>query len=254
MQASSRTLKEALSELHSLQDKNKAKILQRFFKTGHGEYGEGDVFLGIPVPQIRALVKTHNHSLNLQDAFTALHSPFHEQRMFALLVAVELMKRANQKERRAILDAYLKNTFWINNWDLVDLTADRIVGPFIKDDKKILNRLVKSNLLWDRRIAMLSCFHWIKQGEPEPALKVAEKLLYDKHDLMHKAVGWMLREIGKRCSTESELKFLNKHAHEMPRTMLRYAIEHFAEKTRKSYLTIKRSKTSCNRKRPAKSR
>ncbi len=239
-------IKTALNELKSWSNADKAKILQRFFKTGQGEYGEGDVFLGITVPKIRTLVKKYHRNLDARDAFKCLPSPFHEQRMFALLVAVELMKRAPLPDRIAILNAYLKNTAWINNWDLVDLTADKIVGPFVKDDKKILERLVNSNYLWDRRIAMLSTFYWIKRGLARPALFAAEKLIKDKHDLMHKAVGWMLREVGKRCSIKIEQKFLDKHASKMPRTMLRYAIERFPKNTRKRYLAIKFFRNSYN--------
>ena len=229
------TLADVERALHALANKRTAEILQRFFKTGPGEYGEGDRFLGIRVPQLRTLVRrfrflAHEHVLNL------LHSPWHEQRLLALLLLVEQYRHGTDGERDTIYRAYLANTEYINNWDLVDSSAEHIVGPHPYPRKlAVLDELARSKSLWERRIAMLATFHWIKQGEFRPALRMAKLLLKDPHDLIHKAVGWMLREIGKRDVTVEE-KFLREHYRNMPRTMLRYAIERLPERRRRQYL------------------
>jgi 3-methyladenine DNA glycosylase AlkD len=210
----------------------RAKNSQWFFKTKKGEYGEGDVFLGINNPTIRKIAKEF-HSLAINDLSKLIKSKFHEQRLIVLLILVERFKEDEKK----VFDFYLSHTKYINNWDLVDLSAYKIVGAYLENkDKKILYKLAKSKNLWERRIAILSTFHYIKQGDPRDALKIAELLINDKQDLIHKAVGWMLREIGKRCGQEIEEKFLRKYYKIMPRTMLRYAIERFNEKKRKFYL------------------
>lgn len=229
---------EIQKEIRQLANPEKAKILMGFFKTGKGQYGEGDKFLGITVPQTRTLVKKYQQ-LSLEQTLQLLQSQFHEERLFALLVMVAQFEKGDEKTRKKIFQAYLKNTKWINNWDLVDLTADRIVGAYLAGKPKdLLFKLTSSKILWERRIAMLATFHEIKNGRSEIALAIAEKLLNDKEDLMHKAVGWMLREVGKRCSQKEEEVFLKKYATVMPRTMLRYAIERFEEKKRLGYLSL----------------
>ncbi|NTV40714.1 MAG: DNA alkylation repair protein [Candidatus Moranbacteria bacterium] len=223
-------------ELKQLANPEKAKVLAGFFKTGKGQYGEGDKFLGITVPQTRAVTKKY-WQLPLAEIQELLKSAFHEERLAALLILVAQFEKGDEKKRKKIFDLYLKNTRWINSWDLVDLSADKIVGAYLSDKPKdILFKLAKSKLLWERRIAMLATFHEIKNGRSETALAIAEKLLNDKEDLMHKAVGWMLREVGKRCSQKEEEVFLRKYAKVMPRTMLRYAIERFKEGKRQEYL------------------
>ena len=231
-------LKEIRKELRNLANPEKAKILMGFFKTGKGQYGEGDKFLGITVPQTRLVAKKHAQ-LPLAEVLQLLQSAFHEERLAALLILVLQYQQGDEKQKKKIFDAYLKNTQWINNWDLVDLTADRIVGAYLANKPKdLLFKLAKSKMLWERRIAMLATFHEIKIGRSEIALAIAEKLLLDQEDLMHKAVGWMLREVGKRCSQQAEEKFLQKYAKLMSRTTLRYAIERFEEGKRLRYLKM----------------
>lgn len=223
-------------ELRRKSDKEKAKNLQRFFKTKKGEYGEGDVFLGITVPEIRKMVNGCVN-LNLQDLKKSVSSKYHEERLAGLLVLVRKFEMADIKERKDLYDFYIKNKKHINNWDLVDLTAPKIVGAFLEGkDKNILYRYAKSENIWDRRIAMISCFYYIYNGDCKDAIKIAEILRNDEHDLIQKAVGWMLREVGKRCGKREEEKFLKKYYKTMPRTMLRYAIERFPEKERQFYL------------------
>jgi len=221
-------------ELQKHANPEKARILQGFFKTGRGEYGEGDVFLGITVPQSREIAKQFAH-IELNEVKKHLQSKIHEERLIALLILVEKYKKSDDKKE--IADFYLSNTKHINNWDLVDLSADRILGGYLFDkDKKMLFELAESANLWKRRIAIVSTFNFIKQGRFDETLRIAELLIKDKHDLIHKACGWMLREVGKR--DEKVLKdFLKKNYKHMPRTMLRYAIERFPEEERKKYLT-----------------
>ena len=227
------TLSGLRKELKSKADKKKAKILQRFFKTGPGEYGEGDVFLGVVVPEIRKIVKEYD-SLKLKDVAKLLRSKIHEEKLTALLVMVN--KFQAEEEREKIYRLYLKTTKYINNWDLVDLSADKIVGDYLLNKPKlILYKLAKSKNVWERRIAVMSTFNFIKNNKFEETLKIAKTLLNDEHDLIHKAVGWMLREIGKR-DLKTEEKFIKKYCKKMPRTMLRYAVERFPVKKRKQYL------------------
>ncbi|MEI8344038.1 MAG: DNA alkylation repair protein [Candidatus Moraniibacteriota bacterium] len=229
-------LKELRKEIRSLANPQKARILAGFFKTGKGQYGEGDKFLGITVPQTRTVAKKY-WQLPLAEVLQLLQSAFHEERLAALLIMILQYQKGDEKQKKEIFQAYLENTQWINNWDLVDLTADRIVGAYLDDKTKdLLFKLAQSKLLWERRIAMLATFYEIKKGKSEIALAVAEKLLGDREDLMHKAVGWMLREVGKRCSQKEEEKFLQKYIKVMPRTTLRYAIERFEEGKRRQYL------------------
>lgn len=221
--------------LKNLADPTIAKHSNRFFKTGKGEYGEGDIFLGIRVPVIRKEVKNHK-TCTLETAIELLHSKFHEERLFALIMCVEKFSKGTPEEQKVIYELYLKNRAYINNWDLVDTSAHHIVGPYLEHrDKKILYKLAKSADLWERRIAMLTTYYFIRKNKFEDAIKIAVILKDDPEDLIHKAVGWMLREIGKR-NPEEERKFLNQYYKTMPRTMLRYAIEKFPEKERKAYL------------------
>lgn len=229
------TLAAVRRELEALASPADAVFLQRFFRTGPGEYGEGDRFLGIRVPATRRLVRQYR-DLPLKSITTLLHSPWHEARLLALLLLVSRYRRGGPAEREAIHRVYLANTRFINNWDLVDLSAEHIVGAHVApDDIPLLETLARSDSLWERRIAILATFHWIRRGEFGPALRIAGILLHDRHDLIHKATGWMLREVGKR-DQEREEGFLQAHGGEMPRTMLRYAIERFPESLRLHYL------------------
>ncbi len=222
-------------ELNNLADSKKAKILQGFFKTGLGEYGHGDVFLGISVPDSRNVAKRYKN-IKLKDAENLLSSKIHEERLVALLILVEKFKSGDEKTKKEIVDFYLKNTKYINNWDLVDLSADKVLGEYLFDkDKSILYKLAKSNNLWERRIAIVSTFAFIRRNNFEDALEISKILINDKHDLMHKAVGWMLREVGKR-DQDVEEEFLIKHYKKMPRTMLRYSIEKFDNNKKEIYM------------------
>lgn len=223
------------NDLKRLSDPKKAKDLQWFFKTGPGEYGEGDVFIGIVVPKISLVAKKYR-TLPLADAEKLLQSKIHEERMTALFIWVDQFAHGDETQKKKIFNAYLKNTAKINNWDLVDLTAPKIVGPYLEaKNRDILYKLAGSKSLWERRISILATFHFIKNVDFKDALKIAEKLLHDEHDLIQKAVGWMLREIGKRDMAVEE-NFLKKHYKAMPRTALRYAIEKFPEPKRQAYL------------------
>ncbi len=226
-----------LKDIEALANPSKVKFLSGFFKTGPGEYGEGDVFLGLTVPQSREIAKKYI-TLVFNDIEKLLKSNIHEHRLIALLILVERFRKANEEERKEIYEFYLNNTRFINNWDLVDLSADKIVGEhlFVNDKKKdILYELVRSNNLWERRIAIIATFAFIKKGKFDDTFAITELLMQDKHDLIHKAVGWMLREVGKR-NRDAEEGFLMKYYKKMPRTMLRYAIERFDDKKRKFYM------------------
>jgi 3-methyladenine DNA glycosylase AlkD len=228
-------LQDIRSKLRKLGDKQKATILQGFFKTGQGGYGKGDIFIGVRVPEIRKLAEKYQ-DISTTDVQKLLKSPLHEERLLALIILVIKYSKGNDVVKKRIYKLYLKNTRHINNWDLVDLTAEKIVGDYLTDkSKEPLYKLAKSNSLWERRISIMATFHFIKQNNFVQTLIVAEMLLKDKEDLIHKAVGWMLREIGKRHLSTEE-KFLNEHSQEMPRTMLRYAIERFPESKRQGYL------------------
>jgi len=218
-------------DLKKLSNPEKAKILQGFFKTGKGQYGEGDIFLGITVPQSRSIAKKYS-SLELNKTQQLLNSKIHEERLIALFILIENYPN-NQKE---IFNFYLSKTKQINNWDLVDLSAPKIVGKFLKDKpREILYELAKSKNLWEKRIAIVSTYTFIRDNDFEDTFKISEILLNDKHDLIHKAVGWMLREIGKRNQEILET-FLKQNYNRLPRTTLRYAIERFEETKRKDYV------------------
>lgn len=229
------TAQEISGLLRSLADPERAEHSGRYFKTGYGEYGEGDLFLGIRVPDIRAQVRKCG-AVSLEDIQVLLASAFHEERLFALLFLVRKFEKGDEKDKAAIFNLYLKNTRRINNWDLVDSSASQIIGSHLESrDRQILYKLAKSASIWERRIAVISTFRFIANNQFEDALKLARQLLNDKEDLIHKAVGWMLREIGKRDAAV-EKAYLQAHYKKMPRTMLRYAIERFPEQVRKKYL------------------
>lgn len=217
----------------------KASILQRFFKTGKGQYGEGDIFLGITVPVSRKIARKYK-DLNEAELKKLLISKIHEERLIAILILVHKFENGDEQVKKKNFEFYLANTKYINNWDLVDLSADKIVGAYLLNKSKtILSVLAKSNNLWERRIAIIATFNFIKNGREVETFKIAKILLKDKHDLIHKAVGWMLREVGKRVSMEKERMFLDKHAQIMPRTALRYAIERMDGHDRAKYLSQK---------------
>ena len=231
------------NDLMLLANKEIAEHSQRFFKTGKGEYGESDIFLGIRVPVLRKLVNKYR-GISLEEVSKLLHSKFHEERLLAVLILVHLFKNRSgtldesgtYDGQKQIYNLYLDNIEFINNWDIVDISAGNIVGAYLhQKDKALLYRLVKSQNLWERRISIISTFHFIRNYDFDDTLKIAEILLNDKEDLIQKAVGWMLREVGKR-EIEIEEEFLQEHYMKMPRTMLRYAIEKFPETRRKMYL------------------
>jgi 3-methyladenine DNA glycosylase AlkD len=229
-------LEELRSELHKLASPRRAQASAWFFKTGPGQYGEGDRFIGVTVPEQRSLAKRYK-DLSLADTKSLLHSKIHEERLLALFILVGQFEKADQTRRKKIYDFYLSNTKFVNNWDLVDSSAPYIVGSYLDEKPKdILRKLALSSSVWERRIAMVSTGYYINKGEAELALEIAEILLQDKHDLIQKAVGWMLREIGKKCGREVLESYLNKYSPIMPRTMLRYAIEHFPAEKRQNYL------------------
>ena len=233
-----------VKEMKKLASKKKAKDLAWFFKTGKGEYGEGDLFLGITVPISRKVARKYL-DLAFSEIDILLKNKFHEIRLVALLILVEQFKKEkDRKKQKKIVDFYLAHTKYINNWDLVDLSASYILGKYLLGEnesqkKKILLTLVKSKNLWEERIAMISTFAFIMQGETKWTFKIAEMFLKHKHDLIHKASGWMLREVGKRVSEKELCSFLDKYTKTMPRTMLRYAIERLPTEKRLVYLNKK---------------
>jgi 3-methyladenine DNA glycosylase AlkD len=229
------------TDLKKLSRAADAKILGRFFKTSPGEYGEGDIFVGVKTAPCRALAKKYL-DLSFADIHSLLKSKIHEERSIALMILVlhfkAAIQNADERTQEKIYKFYIKNLKHVNNWDLVDGSAAYIVGPYLFErDRKILYKLASSKNLWERRVAMLTTFYFIRQKDFHDALKIAKILLHDEQDLIHKAVGWMLREIGKRDIT-AEKKFLDKHARTMPRTTLRYAIEKFPENERQNYLKL----------------
>ena len=263
-------MEDVLKELNKNANKDKSKLLSRFFKTGHGEYGEGDKFLGITVPISRKIAQKYG-DLPLPEISKLLQSEYHEARLVALLILVHqynqlkklstvsprqgLVNSASKDMRRQgnknppktdiggqkkIVDFYLKNTKYINNWDLVDLSAHYIVGDYLIEngDRKILEKLAISKNLWERRIAIISTFAFIYKGESKWTQNIVTRLIGDKHDLIHKACGWMLREVGKRVSEKELTEYLDKYSEQMPRTMLRYAIERLDENKRQYYLNL----------------
>jgi len=230
-----KSLAELRRTFRALSEPHRAQHALRFFRTGPGEYGEGDKFLGITVPHIRKISKQCT-ALKDQDVLQLLQSPYHEERLLALLIFVSQYKKADLGRRTTIYNHYLKHKKYVNGWDLVDLSAPNIVGNHLLDrDRSVLYKLAKSKQLWDRRIAIMATFTFIKQHQFDDTLAIARLLLQDEQDLIHKAAGWMLREIGNRNLAVEEA-FLHQHYRQMPRTMLRYAIEKFAETRRQQYL------------------
>ncbi len=225
----------ALSELQQFADPIKAEHSKRFFKSGKGEYGEGEIFLGINVPNQRKIAKKYAQ-MPLSEIEILLQNKYHEARLTAVMLLVYRINTCSDLELEPVVQLYLKNLEFVNNWDLVDSSCHQILGRFLEHkERDLLYDLAKSESLWERRIAMITCFYFIKKNDFNDALAIAEILLNDKHDLIHKAVGWMVREIGNR-DLETEKQFLDKHFKKMPRTMLRYAIEKFEEPLRLHYL------------------
>jgi 3-methyladenine DNA glycosylase AlkD len=233
-------VKQIKSELLNVANGDKANLFYRFFKAGPGQYGEGDDFLGITVPNCRKVAKKYSKKINDGEILDLLHSKWHEERLTALLILVDKYEKADAQERKSIFDLYLQNTRYINNWDLVDLSSSRIVGRFIYDNQNyinVLDELSKSKLLWDRRIAIISTLYFTFYGDPSPALRIVKQNLTDHHDLIQKANGWMLREVGKRVDDKLLIDFLKTNYNNLPRTTLRYAIERFKPTVRKQYLS-----------------
>jgi 3-methyladenine DNA glycosylase AlkD len=230
-----RTAREIQARLRELGSPEAAAFAARYFKTGPGQYGEGDVFLGIRAPVMHGLAR-ECRATPMSALLRLLRSGVHEDRMLALLVMVGTAKGGDEATRRHIFDVYLANTRHVNNWDLVDASAREIVGGYLADkDRSILDRLALSEQLWERRISIIATHHFITRGDFADTFRIAETLLADRHDLIHKAVGWMLREVGKRDQAVLEA-FLKRHHRGMPRTMLRYAIERFSSEVRRAYL------------------
>jgi 3-methyladenine DNA glycosylase AlkD len=224
-------------ELDSMKDREKAEGVARFFKCGQGEYGAGDLFLGIAVPQQKKLAKKYQ-SLPLPEVLQLILSKYHEARLTGLLILVQAFVKADVRKQEKIYRFYLAHSDRINNWDLVDATTPHIVGMYLwknPQERKTLYRLMRSKNMWERRMAILATFTFLRQGYFKDTLRISEGLLSDKEDLIHKSVGWMLREVGKRDRSVLE-NFLARHLSRMSRTTLRYAIEHFSEKKRKKYL------------------
>ena len=231
-------LKKIKEDLEKAANPEKVNIYQRFFKTGKGEYSEGDIFIGLTVPKQREIAKKYV-SLDLNDVKDLLSNKVHEYRLTGFLILVYKFEKADEKEKKNIVEFYLKNIKSANNWDLIDCVADKILGNYLIDkDKEILYELAKTDNLWKKRIAIISTFGFIKNNQFEDTLKISEILLKEKHDLIHKAVGWMLREVGKR-DIKTEEVFLKKYYKTMPRTMLRYAIEKFDSKKKAFYMNRK---------------
>lgn len=224
----------------ALKDKaipEKAAFFPRFFKSGPGEYGEGDKFLGVKVPEQRKIAKSVFKEISLGEIETLMHDPYHEVRLTGVMILVYRYEKLKfDEERKELVDFYLSNLKWVNNWDLVDVSCHHILGHYyLNRDKSLFYELAAKDHLWSQRVAMVTTYYWIKRGEFEDALALAKRFLDHPHDLMHKAVGWMLREIGNQ-DFEVEYEFLKKHYQQMPRTALRYAIEKFDEDLRQDFL------------------
>jgi 3-methyladenine DNA glycosylase AlkD len=233
--------KDVVVALNEYANPDDAVFLQRFFKTGQGQYGEGDVFIGVRVPDTRRVCAKFR-GLPVDEIKKLLESEVHEHRLAAVILLADAYKKGDQDERQSVYECYLQAVYdgRINNWDIVDTSAEFIIGEYLRDKpKRLLERLAVSPDIWQRRVAVLSTFAYIKTGDGEVTLRLAEKLLRDPQDLIQKAVGWMLREVGKRCDESLLRAFLDAHAHEMPRTMLRYAIERLDPASRKKYMGMK---------------
>jgi len=230
------SLTQIRKEINSVMSKEKAQFLQKYFKTGEGEYAQGDIFRGISVPLCRQIAHKYAGSLSFEDLKELLSSKIHEERFIALEAITYLYSKSEEIKKQEIYNFYLQNTKQINNWDLVDTSAPHVVGNHLLDkERAALYKLAKSENLWEKRISIVATYYFIKNNQFEDTLKISEILLQDKHDLIHKACGWMLREVGK-CDQKVLEAFLKKHYKAMPRTMLRYAIERFPEERRQAYL------------------
>lgn len=237
------TAAEIKRELAALADDKQAEVYSRFFKTGPGQYGEGDRFIGVRVPQIRAVAKASRKDIGLDEVGKLIDSPVHEHRIAGVVILVEEIKRADANRQMEIVRTYVSHIDGVNSWDLVDISAPHVLGPELiaGREQRLFDRLATSSNMWHRRIAVLATFHAIRQDQFAWTLELCERYLSDPEDLMHKACGWMLREVGKR--DESELrKFLDAHAAEMPRTMLRYSLERLPDDARNNYMNFKARK------------
>lgn len=226
-----------ITALKAIGNPSKANHMARFFKTGKGQYGEGDRFLGVTVPEQRAIAKQYTH-LDFTSLEELISSPWHEIRLTSLLILLQIFRKSshNQHLRQACINFYLNHTTYINNWDLVDLSCYKLLGVWLEDkDRSILYHLADSSNLWEQRISIVSCMHFVRRNDFSDCLIIADRLLHHPHDLIHKAVGWLLREVGKK-DKQTLINFLHTRYKKMPRTMLRYAIEHFTNEERKAYL------------------
>jgi 3-methyladenine DNA glycosylase AlkD len=239
------TAERAQAALRGVVQAGRAEGAMRFFKVYDGGYSENDSFLGCTVPATRMVAKQY-YDMPLLELDKLIASKWHEDRLLALIILVRQYKHGSEAEQKAIYEFYLAHTTRVNNWDLVDMSAEFIVGPYLEhrpEKMEVLRRLAGSDDLWERRIAMLATFDYIKKGSADDALAIADILLYDSHDLIQKAVGWMLREIGKRVDRAPLLQFLDRHAATMPRTTLRYAIEHLSSEQKAYYMGLKKGRT-----------
>lgn len=233
-------VEEVQAALRSVSSSEKAASSGRFFKSAPGQYAEGDKFIGVTVPEQRKIAKAFFRSILFKDMRRLLESPWHEERLTALFMMVMKFQKGNDVTKRAVFDLYMEEIAHVNNWDLVDSSAPYIVGPWLDGNPykmKVLTKLAHSETLWERRIAMLATFYYIHTRQhADEALAIIDILLHDEHDLIQKAVGWMLREIGKRVDEQILIGFLDEHAHTMPRTALRYAIEHLTTEQKQRYM------------------
>ena len=227
--------KKIVDEIKSFSTPEGAKRRASFFKTGRGEYAERDLFLGVDSPSLRKIAKKYFKAVSYADLQKMLESPYHEIRVGAVFILVLMFQHGSEEERKKIFDFYMENIRYINNWDLVDVSAPYIVGPVAFENESVLFSLAESGRLWEERVSVVATLYFIKQNRFDVTLSLGEYFLTHRHDLMHKAVGWMLREVGKR-DEKVLCDFLDKHINQMPRTMLRYAIERFPEDKRRRYL------------------
>ncbi|HKX24526.1 MAG TPA: DNA alkylation repair protein [Candidatus Saccharimonadales bacterium] len=233
------TAQDAQQALRKVARPDRVESTARFFKAYPGGYSEGDKFLSCSVPATRLVAKEF-YKLPLPELSKLISSEWHDDRLLALIILVRQYQKGNETERAAVYDFYLKHIAHVNNWDLVDTSCGEIVGEHLLDrPRDLLEKLARSDNLWERRVSVVSTFQFLKNGDPTTTLLIAEILLHDKHDLIQKAVGWMLREMGKRVDRAVLLEFLDRHAHEMPRTMLRYSIEHLSPEKRTHYMMLK---------------
>ena len=232
-------IKNLRNEIKKSANPQKVKILQKFFKTGNGQYGEGDIFIGLMVPESRKISKKYLN-LTFKEISILLSSRIHEERLICLLILVDKFKKATQNEQEKIFHFYIKHAKKVNNWDLVDLSAPNILGTYLlgTQDRQVLYKLARSDNIWKKRISIIATLTFIRNAQFDDTLRLAEILIFDNNDLIHKAVGWMLREVGKRDEILLE-QFLEKYCKVMPRTTLRYAIEKFSKQKRKNFLEMK---------------